>query len=378
MTDHVWGVDKSHFDSPTGTATIVSEGFGFMTHKAGGDANDAELNTWWINAKGYRDQIMLGAYWVLYPGHGAGAGDSFVDRLDSQCSGWRDREFILQLDCEIWGGDSSTAPGLADIRACCNRLRVLMPKLIPIVYAPKWAYGNSLTGLGFPLWSSSYVSGSGSASSIYPGDSYSGWTAYSGIVPTIAQFSSTATVAGDSTSDVNAFKGTPADLLAKLAPGWVPDPPPVEVPQVELTDKVGSDPYPNRTVGNVLNDVEGVRDFLVGDATGTPFSHVTATSPLGKLITQVNQIAADVAAIKANPATVDTAALATALAPLIKSMDEAEVQTALEEAVRNLVNGVPAAAGIPSVTGLPVFDKTEAATRAAREARQPGIAGTGG
>jgi hypothetical protein len=218
MTSYGW--DLSHYDDPN-IGDAVAEGFNFFTHKAGGDANDAEIGTWWSGVKGIPiEKAMLGAYWVLYPGNGAGRADAFLARLDATCPGWRDRPFILQLDCEKWGGDSGTVPSKADIKAACDRLRAKMPKLMPIVYAPEWVYGNSLTGLGYPLWASHYVAGSGAASKLYPGDSSSLWDAYSGQTPAILQFSSKAVIAGQSTCDANAFRGTLAQLQALLAPGW--------------------------------------------------------------------------------------------------------------------------------------------------------------
>lgn len=390
MVDHTWGVDRSHFDSPGGAAEIVAEGFGFMTHKAGGDSPDAELNTWWNGAKPHRADILLGAYWVLYPNHGAGAGDAFIDRLDSQCPGWRDGPFILQLDCEEWNSDPSTMPDVGEIRACANRLRQLAPKLMPIVYAPKWAYGNSLSGLGYPLWSSAYTSAHGAASAIYPGDSYSGWDAYSGIVPTIAQFSSTATVNGDSTTDVNCFKGTQEELAALLAPGFVV----VEASQVELADNVGSPARPNRTVGQLLNDLEGVRDWGIADTIGADpqYSHVTPTSPLGKmltaavavpgLVTAISALQSAVASIQAQltagvTANVNVPALAAALDALLPdvTIDEATVVAAFRD--------MASAASAPAPVGADTWDVGLAdtpiaadVTKQMRQDRQPGIQGS--
>lgn len=218
----LFGWDLSHYDGPD-SRRAVGEEFSFFTHKAGGDANDAELAGWWDLMKGFRDRVLLGAYWVLYPGGGAARADAFLARLDSQCDGWRDGPFILQLDCEKWGGDPGTVPSRTDIRAACDRLRAKMPKLTPIVYAPKWVYGDSLAGLGYPLWASSYVTGSGSAQKLYPGDGSSKWAAYSGQTPLILQFTSSATIAGQTTCDANAFRGTLDQLRAKLAPGWTDD-----------------------------------------------------------------------------------------------------------------------------------------------------------
>jgi hypothetical protein len=220
----IFGWDVSHYDATPNVDRLIAEGFSFMTHKAGGDANDAELASWWAAVKPKRGRLLLGAYWVLYPGSPAAKADAFLARLDSQCPGWRDGPFILQVDCEKWNGNSATVPPKSDIKAFCNRLVSRMPKLTPIVYGPNWVYGSTLTGLGYPLWASAYVTGSGTASGLYPGDTSSKWNAYSGQVPAILQFSSSATIAGQTTCDANAFRGTLAELTALLAPGWVENP----------------------------------------------------------------------------------------------------------------------------------------------------------
>jgi hypothetical protein len=95
-----------------------------------------------------------------------------------------------------------------------------MPRLRPVVYAPKWVYGDSLAGLSYPLWASSYVAGSGGFKALYPGDASSRWAAYSGQKPAILQYSSSATIGGQTTSDANAYRGTLAELLRLAAPGW--------------------------------------------------------------------------------------------------------------------------------------------------------------
>lgn len=213
----VFGWDLSHYDAPA----APPPGIAFQTHKAGGDANDAELGAWWNLAR--NSSALLGAYWVLYPGSPAARADAFIARLDSQCPGWRDRPFILQADCEKWGGDDSTVPSVSEINTFCGQLRKRMPKLMPIVYAPKWVYGSSVSTLKYPLWASSYVTGSGSFTSLYPGDSSSKWAAYGGITPTILQYTSSATIAGQTTCDANAFRGTLDELISIIAPGWSAD-----------------------------------------------------------------------------------------------------------------------------------------------------------
>lgn len=214
----IFGSDVSHFDAPD-TRAMFAEGIVFQTHKAGGDKNDAELGAWWDYVRNYRDKVLLGAYWVLYPGGPTARADVFLARLDSQCPGWRDGPFILQADCEKWNGDPGTVPPISEVNAFCDRLADRMPKLRPIGYLPDWVYGD-ISGFRYPLWSSKYVSGSGSFKSLYPGDSARQWAAYGGKTPSILQYSSSATIGGQTTCDANAYRGTLAELTRLLAPGW--------------------------------------------------------------------------------------------------------------------------------------------------------------
>lgn len=320
----IYGWDLSHYDAVPNGARVVSEGFRFATHKAGGDKDDAELVAWWRAVKPYRGKLLLGAYWVLYPGNPAGRADAFLARLDSQCAGWRDGPFILQLDCEVWNGDLSTKPGKADIKAACDRLKAKCPKLTPIVYASAGQYGNSLSDLGYPLWNARYpTSKGGPASLLYSqigGDSGSGWASYSGQTPAIWQFSSSATIAGQATCDANAYRGTLAELTSLLAPGWEQG--------MELTDKVGSEAYPGRTVEDFFKDFWGLRDPLVVGPSKTPA--LPAGSPLAKLIAmpaQLAQLSAAVAAL-AGKDLVDEQAI---VAGVLAGLDPAKIAAAIPE-----------------------------------------------
>jgi hypothetical protein len=295
----LWGWDASHYDAvPTGSK-VVSEGIKFMTHKAGGDANDAELAAWWSAMKGVRDKVLIGAYWVLYPGSPTAKADAFLSRLDSQCPGWRDGPFILQADCEIWGGDSGTLPPRSDIQAFCDRLRAKAPKLTPVVYGPKWCYGNALAGLTYPLWASSYVSGSGTVSGLYPGDSSSKWGAYSGQTPLILQYTSSATIAGQTTCDGNAFKGSLAELTARLAPGWETedmtfeaDQVPVKYPAQDLTNPMWTGPH---ALGEARDLANETRDLVKALQNTVALNQAAVL----KAVTNADDGAAVVAAVQA-------------------------------------------------------------------------------
>lgn len=390
-----YGWDLSHYDSPDSRHAVV-EGFQFFTHKAGGDSPDAEIGRWWDLMKPLRGQALLGAYWVLYPRDAARRADSFIARLDATCDGWRDGPFILQVDCEIWGGDLGSKPGRSDIRAFCDRLTDRMPKLRPIVYAPKWAYGDSLTGLGYPLWASSYVTGTGSASSLYPGDTSARWNSYSGQVPAVLQFSSSATIAGQSTCDANAYRGTIEELTALVSPGWKDQ----IMATVDLTPaalRAVEAACADALAGFLFGAFHAAGNGNTGDAvyaaadTDTKRSWRNARDTLQGVVggpVDPGTILAAIATLDA----VDEAALAAALIPglgavistaLQNSIPDGtltaeEVQQITENALRNVLRtgtDVPSLLEHADSAALPVWDTL---TREQREARQAGIAGTGG
>lgn len=292
----IFGSDVSHYDS-SDSRTMFSDGIVFQTHKAGGDATDNELAAWWSYVKSYRPGVLLGAYWVLYPGSPMTRADAFIARLNGACPGWKDGPFILQVDCEKWNGNADTVPSVSDINTFCDRLVQQMPKLNPIVYAPKWVYGDKVSGLRYPIWASAYVNGAGRYRDLYPGDGAKQWNAYGGRGPSILQFSSTATIGGQTTSDVNAFRGTLDQMVALLAPGWKK----AEEPEMELTDKTGDGTYPNRTVADFFGDFWKLRDPLTGDAKAKALS---PNSPIGQLLALPAKIDALTSAVAGVPAEV--------------------------------------------------------------------------
>src|SRR5262249_27971909 len=86
-----------------------------------------------------------------------------------------------------------------------------------VVYASHGQYGDRLRGLGHPLWNANYpTSRQAGFKDLYPGDSYPGWTAYSGQTPPLCQYTSSATTPGRTTCDANAFRGTITQLLTLI------------------------------------------------------------------------------------------------------------------------------------------------------------------
>lgn len=339
----IFGWDMSNWDNPS-IGNAVGEGFAFITHKAGGDTRDGdqELGAWWRSVKGTDPaKTLLGTYWVprpdMYPNAASEPG-RWLAMLDANCPGWRDRPHMLQIDAERWPAGDQTKPSKAYIQSIASRLRGLMPKLVPIVYASAGQYGNSLTGLGLPLWNANYPSSmTGAASAIYAhvgGDSGPGWRVYSGQTPAIWQFTSSATIAGQTTCDANAYRGTLTQLTALVAPGW-------SVPDVELTDKYGDDAWPGRTVADRLRDDAKLRDVLWGDKPGTAAAKLDPASPLGKLIATPAKLDALTAEVNSQAADIEDIknALATLAGQPAVQVSQEELNAAVYAALKQLAAG---------------------------------------
>jgi hypothetical protein len=227
----------------------------------------------------------------------------------------------------------------ADINAFCDRLAAKMPKLRPIVYAPEWVYGDTLDGLRYPLWASRYVTGAGPASKLYPGDSSPRWAAYSGQTPAILQFTSSATIVGQTTCDANAYRGTLAQLTALIAPGWETD--------MALTaddiSKVAQAVYDLMLTPVDQNDGSGTKSTPIGQQVwnqGIPNGVTGTKTNAWSALRDAGAAAQAIRSAVAQPASVDVNALAVALAPLLPqaTVTAAELQDAIVGALKALVD----------------------------------------
>jgi hypothetical protein len=139
--------------------------------------------------------------------------DWFLAVVGEVAPWWRDGPFLWQLDCENFGYNGG-APSKGTISAACDYLHA-KTGMAPFVYAPRWEYGDSMTGLGYPLWASNYgINAPGLFVDLYPGDDSDRWAAYSGQTPAVLQYGSRAMIGTQSTCDANAFRGSLADLVA--------------------------------------------------------------------------------------------------------------------------------------------------------------------
>lgn len=219
----IYGWDCSHHDWSRGAmdiAAAVADGVAFMTHKIGEGRSftDERYDDFYRRARSAKVPL-LGAYYVNHPGDQDAQADRFLALLDANAPGWRDGPFVLQVDAEKFDY-MDRAPNAAEIKAFCARLVAKTGgRFRPVVYAPRWLYGDTLTGLGYPLWASAY--GSNPAvhyKAAYPGDGSSRWAAYSGQTPVILQYGSRTRIGTQPTCDANAYRGTLTQLRALVYP----------------------------------------------------------------------------------------------------------------------------------------------------------------
>lgn len=169
-------------------------------------------------------------------------------------------------------------------------------------YFPQWYWGDlgspDLSAISGTLVSSSWVSGSGYASDLYPGYTWAGWDAYgNGGTPVICQFTNSAQV-GNLVVDANAFQGTLAELQALVAGTPLPvTPTPVEA--AVLTNAQMQDIY-NATL-MTLQAVTGNLTPAIGPLLlpGSPTPVGADWGPQPNLVDQVVALTASVSALTA-------------------------------------------------------------------------------
>jgi len=142
---------------------------------------------------------------------------------------WRHHPgFFWQVDTEFWFDGVDPEPydkvGIGLGAEVAQHL-MRMSQKPAILYAPKWAYGDSVPNYpGRRLWASNY-SGSGASRDyheMYLGDNAPGWSSYSGVVPTINQFCSDGKVNGWGPLAMSAFRGTVDDFRKMLSDTLAP------------------------------------------------------------------------------------------------------------------------------------------------------------
>lgn len=217
-TPVLYGIDISNnnFGGPTApnlsmipgfVAEVVKEGFSWIEAKVSEGSTFADP-TWTTIYRACQDNnIPVVAFHFL--------DTSDPNKQAQNClAALNGAKVKIMLDWESGGGDFSTYEAVW--HAFTN-----VGLDIVLEYIPNWYWQqqgspdlSSVTG----LISSSWVSGSGYASALYPGDSWAGWDSYGNATPVILQFTNQAQVAGMSL-DADAFRGSLDDLNSLLGLG---------------------------------------------------------------------------------------------------------------------------------------------------------------
>jgi Glycosyl hydrolases family 25 len=203
-------------------ARARGEGISLFTHKS--SEGNTYLDPHFAQAMSRAQQAkfpVLGAYHVLWPENPVSQADDWYSKVDANASFWRQHPcWIWQIDAELFQNFTPyRQPTVDEINACGDRIVARSgskPSQV-VVYAPEWLYGNSLARLKYRLlWASNYVPGSGGFKQLYPGDGSKRWHDYSGITPTILQYTSSATIAGQAPADANAVRVSTESELQQL------------------------------------------------------------------------------------------------------------------------------------------------------------------
>jgi Glycosyl hydrolases family 25 len=333
----VFGRDASNFDD-----SVNFTGLGFFTHKSTegtGVVHDrfgARLNA--ARAAGVP---VLGAYHVVRTGNLSAQLSFWLRYLDAHTPWWRHHpHWIMQIDAEKWPYDAVSASTVKQFAALVTRSRV---HGFVVTYASRGQYGDTLRGIGTPLWNADYRGSSGGS---YPGDrwtssrgSSAGWAPYSGRTPVFLQYT-------DTPYDRDAYRGG-LDQLRALTSGGTP------VTTLDSTRK-----YPDGvTRSNALALQEAASTVLFGTtvAGGQTF--------LGRQLNALQQqlaaaaaretaLAAAVEALAAQAGPVDTAAVMARI-DQVAGTQSAAVQ-ALQDEVATLQTRLAAAQADPVGPGVPV------------------------
>lgn len=225
----IYGWDASHYDwnrGPVDLAAAEGDGISFFTHKACEGRHfyrDRRFKSFAVKAQ--MVDGLTGAYFVNHGGDQRVQVDWFISCLDADAPWWRERPFIIQLDAEKFGY-MTRAPTPAECQQWCDYfVQRTGGTHAPVVYAPRWLYGDTLNTLSYPLWASAYGSNPKEHyRAAYPGDASPRWRAYSHHTPAILQYGSRLTIGSQPTCDGNAYRGTLAQLN-RLVSGVTPPTP---------------------------------------------------------------------------------------------------------------------------------------------------------
>lgn len=220
----LYGWDASDFDwgrGPMDVAAAARDGITFLTHKLTEGRTNRHVHAGTVLTRGRDAGIpFLGGYHVVHTADVPGQVAFLLAYADQEVPWWRTHPgWFWQCDAERWATDF---PPASAVKAFCDQLAARTGKTV-LCYASKGQYGDTLAGLGRPLWNANYGSNTaGHYLGMYPGDTSARWAAYSGQTPVMLQYGSQLTIGTQTGCDANAFRGTVAQLRALINPTATP------------------------------------------------------------------------------------------------------------------------------------------------------------
>lgn len=201
----IWGIDISGWQAGIDLEKAAREGFSAVIAKA--TQGDGYISPAYAAQKtgALRNRLKFMAYHYVIDGPSAAAQVDNFERAEP------DRGVPVMLDHEENSGN-------ADVLRAVHAEFVRRGYRVALVYLPPWYWKYNigradLSGLP-PFMASNYGSDQpGYASTLYPGDTASGWEPYGGNDIAVLQFTQRARVAGLQI-DAWAFRGTTAQLDA--------------------------------------------------------------------------------------------------------------------------------------------------------------------
>jgi hypothetical protein len=200
----LFGIDISNNNGPDlDLADVAREGFSFVFAKVSEGSYFVDA-TW----PGYRDAARANG--LLVAGYHYLRGDCDID-AQAELFLAHLGDAATMIDFEANSGDMDTFWAfVAAVNARGHRVH--------LSYIPRWYWQQvgSPDLSGVPgLIQSSYVSGTGPAAELYPGDAATAWHGFGGQAVDVLQFTDAARVAGYAV-DANAFRGTVDQLRGML------------------------------------------------------------------------------------------------------------------------------------------------------------------
>jgi len=292
----VYGWDtSSHDDTPTSL-----DGLSFFTCKITDGDHWYENSTATAKLTAMRDFgcPILGTYHVLW-GNASIANQAawYIQTMDKRIPWWRDFPYwICQSDNEPFG--YNVKPTISQINEFHDRVIDLSNGKLPFErhmgYTPQWVYGAGVAQQKVAWWQSNYgTNPTGWYQTVYNntvGNSSSKWNGPKEIM--FLQYGSNTTIAGQTTSDANAFRGSLEDLK-KVLGGGEDDMTPEQNTMLYNTAQLT---YEALILGN---DTMGASLFLGNPPVQTDAIPIKLVRKVNDLMTKVTELEAKIDALQA-------------------------------------------------------------------------------